>query len=299
MMAASNIRILQTYRNSQRRLQPKPSERLQHQPGGQLQHSVVTELTAVETSNKNLALSSVLPSAGAQPADRAVPPASVQGVFTLPDIMLQTTASQHDGQRSTDGDVAHHNGTAGTVSYTDLASLEGTTIAPLASADARPHSGDVNTSSVVQSREADSRQPAATLSVPVSKGTGKRPTSASTVDLSVRQKRKEKRRAEEFQLALSLMVVIVAFVLCWLPFCVTMLLSVFYPESLVRAADMFTLLLGYSSSCLNPIIYGVMNKRVKEGYSTLWKKLCFYRLFRRGHKTTAVKTMTRCSETQS
>lgn len=317
MMALSNARILQTYRNSQRRLHQQPGQRLQLQAAGQQQQSKVTS-TAADASDKDKSVSPPA-SAGSSP-DGAVVPASAEDASRL--FVLAATPSSHPGERLTvAGGVAHHNGTAGRGSGDDAAGSERAKPAAAASASApalvvadasaavTPRSEGVGQQQQPQPLQVVQSGPAGADSM-VSLSTRhlfasvlamkKSLTGASSMtDLSVRQKRKEKRRTEEFQLALSLMVVILVFVLCWLPFCVTMFLSVFRPQSLPRAADMFTLLLGYTNSCINPFIYGVMNRRVKEGYGELWKKLCFYRLWRRQHKTAVMKTTTRCSDTQS
>ncbi|KAK6177128.1 hypothetical protein SNE40_015294 [Patella caerulea] len=83
----------------------------------------------------------------------------------------------------------------------------------------------------------------------------------------------EKRRLEELRLTTTLLVMILVFVLSWLPFCVAMFMSVFAKEYLPRWFDMFTLLLGYANSCYNPFIYGIMNSRVKQGYKTQFSSL--------------------------
>jgi len=82
------------------------------------------------------------------------------------------------------------------------------------------------------------------------------------------------RRREELRLAISLSVVVIVFVICWLPYCISMILSIFYTGKVPREFHMFTLLIGYANSCCNPIIYGVMNKRFKVGFEQLF---CFWR----------------------
>lgn len=83
------------------------------------------------------------------------------------------------------------------------------------------------------------------------------------------------KRREEIRLAFSLVVVVVIFVICWLPYCISMLISVFYDGHVPREFHMFTLVIGYANSGCNPIVYGVMNKRFKVGFKRLfcfWKK---------------------------
>ncbi|WAR15244.1 ACM3-like protein [Mya arenaria] len=82
------------------------------------------------------------------------------------------------------------------------------------------------------------------------------------------------RRREELRLALSLTVVVVVFVICWLPYCISMILSIFASGNIPREFHMFTLLIGYANGGCNPIIYGVMNKRFKIGFKRLF---CFWR----------------------
>ncbi|KAK7115289.1 tyramine/octopamine receptor-like [Littorina saxatilis] len=157
------------------------------------------------------------------------------------------------------------------VSDDELMSSEVMTRSPLDRPPVAPCSSKTRSLKVPHSNPAGNRLSlSANVSV-VSFPTGKPKGVKEGAD---RRQKRDKSRKEEFRLSLTLMVVIVVFVLCWFPFCITMLLSVFAPNTLIRAADMFTLLLGYSNSCLNPIIYGVMNKRVKDGYIALWNRAC-------------------------
>ena len=88
--------------------------------------------------------------------------------------------------------------------------------------------------------------------------------------LSPKSKKAEKRRQEHIRLAISFAVVILVFIISWLPFCVTMFLNVFMPNPIPRIPDMITLLLGCANSLCNPIIYGVMNTRFRVGYERLF-----------------------------
>ncbi|KAH3691769.1 hypothetical protein DPMN_192300 [Dreissena polymorpha] len=81
------------------------------------------------------------------------------------------------------------------------------------------------------------------------------------------------KRREEIRLAVSLIIVVVIFVICWLPYCVSMLLSIFHSGHVPREFHMFTIIIGYANSCCNPIIYGVMNKRFKVGFKRIF---CFW-----------------------
>ncbi|XP_038079116.1 alpha-2A adrenergic receptor-like [Patiria miniata] len=75
-----------------------------------------------------------------------------------------------------------------------------------------------------------------------------------------------RRKQEELKLTKSFLVVILVFIICWFPFCITMFWSVFSPWPVFRPADMASLLLGFFNSCCNPVIYGVMNHRFRAGF---------------------------------
>ncbi|XP_022090479.1 alpha-2C adrenergic receptor-like [Acanthaster planci] len=75
-----------------------------------------------------------------------------------------------------------------------------------------------------------------------------------------------RRKQEELRLTKSFLVVILAFIVCWFPFCITMFWSVFSPYPVFRPVDMASLLLGFFNSCCNPVIYGLMNNRFRAGF---------------------------------
>ena len=79
-----------------------------------------------------------------------------------------------------------------------------------------------------------------------------------------------RRKQEELKLTKSFLVVILVFISCWFPFCITMFWSVFSPHPVMRAVDMTSLLLGFFNSCCNPVIYGVMNTRFRAGYKQIF-----------------------------
>lgn len=82
------------------------------------------------------------------------------------------------------------------------------------------------------------------------------------------------RRREEVRLAVSLIIVVLLFVICWLPYCISMLISIHYYGDIPKEFHMFTLLIGYANSGCNPIVYGLMNQRFKVGFKRLF---CFWR----------------------
>lgn len=93
--------------------------------------------------------------------------------------------------------------------------------------------------------------------------------SPETVISEWRRQRALRRRQEELRLTMSLLVVVCVFIVCWCPFCVTMFMWV-HNQSPPRIASMVTLLLGCFNSALNPIIYGLMNRKFREGYLRLF-----------------------------
>lgn len=81
------------------------------------------------------------------------------------------------------------------------------------------------------------------------------------------------RRREEIRLAVSLIVIVLLFVICWFPYCISMLISIHYDGHVPRHFNMFALLLGYANSGCNPIVYGLMNRRFKVAFNKLF---CFW-----------------------
>ncbi|KAL7836341.1 hypothetical protein AOLI_G00276250 [Acnodon oligacanthus] len=69
-------------------------------------------------------------------------------------------------------------------------------------------------------------------------------------------------------------VLIVTFLICWVPFHTVMLMNLFMPnhESLYTAY-VFSLILVHSNSCLNPFLYAFMGKDIKEHCYALWSKI--------------------------
>ena len=84
-----------------------------------------------------------------------------------------------------------------------------------------------------------------------------------------------KARNEEVRLAIALGIVVLVFFICWFPFCISMLLAIFLPGVVPRGFHMATLLLGYANSGVNPIIYGVMNKKFGDGFKRIFCFVCY------------------------
>ena len=81
-------------------------------------------------------------------------------------------------------------------------------------------------------------------------------------------------KAEDIRLALALAICIVCFFICWFPFCISMLLGIYSPDASSSPFHLATLLIGYSNSCMNPVIYGVVNRKIGEGFKDLFCRCC-------------------------
>lgn len=78
----------------------------------------------------------------------------------------------------------------------------------------------------------------------------------------------------EIHLARMLCIVVVVFALCWSPYCVSMLFTIYWQDIfLPRSFHMTTLLIGYFNSSCNPILYGVLNKRFGKEFGRIFR-LC-------------------------
>lgn len=84
------------------------------------------------------------------------------------------------------------------------------------------------------------------------------------------KEKKKDSQSKEIRLASILLVVVIAFVICWCPYCISMLLSIYAPGFAPRGFHMFTILVGYANSGVNPIIYGVMNRAFRNGFKQLY-----------------------------
>ncbi|GFN76942.1 rhodopsin, gq-coupled [Plakobranchus ocellatus] len=129
-----------------------------------------------------------------------------------------------------------------------------------------------------------SRNPATQEETPSTSSSLSLPSSQKPTSSSARGSTLDRRRREEFRLSASLLVVIVLFIVCWFPYCISMFLFIYRPDISGRSLDMTALLLGYLNSSVNPIVYGLMNRRFKDGYRTLFKKYAPSCCFRRGRR---------------
>ncbi|XP_018527573.1 somatostatin receptor type 5 [Lates calcarifer] len=86
-----------------------------------------------------------------------------------------------------------------------------------------------------------------------------------------------KRRKSERKVTRMVVIIVLVFVLCWLPFFITNIVNLIYiiPESKITAAIYFFLvILTYVNSCANPILYGFLSENFKQSFQ---KVLCFHK----------------------
>ena len=91
---------------------------------------------------------------------------------------------------------------------------------------------------------------------------------------------------EEQQMTNTFLLVLALFIICWAPFAITMFFDVYYPQPLPRPIDTISLLLGYLNSMCNPVLYGIRNSALKQGFVNLYSWLIPERFRHRysGHK---------------
>ena len=86
-----------------------------------------------------------------------------------------------------------------------------------------------------------------------------------------RLRRANKRRNEELRLTISFFVSIILFIICWFPFCISMFFSTFTNVKLPLTLDIVTLILGCFNSTLNPLVYGLLNRRFNDAFRRLFR----------------------------
>ena len=74
---------------------------------------------------------------------------------------------------------------------------------------------------------------------------------------------------KEMCLLKTIFIVIAVFIFCWTPYVVFNTLRLFHIVGDVNIADTVTLWLGFCNSAVNPIIYGVLNKKFKKAMKSI------------------------------
>lgn len=78
-----------------------------------------------------------------------------------------------------------------------------------------------------------------------------------------------KRRRSERKVTRMVVVIVMVFVLCWLPFFIINIVNlvVIIPESSTTAGIyFFTVILSYANSCANPVLYGFLSDNLKQSF---------------------------------
>ncbi|XP_049416421.1 somatostatin receptor type 5-like isoform X1 [Epinephelus fuscoguttatus] len=86
-----------------------------------------------------------------------------------------------------------------------------------------------------------------------------------------------KRRKSERKVTRMVVIIVLVFVLCWMPFYTTNIVNLFHtiPENNTTAAVYFFLvILTYVNSCANPVLYGFLSDNFKQSFQ---KVLCFHK----------------------
>ncbi|XP_032394330.1 somatostatin receptor type 5 isoform X2 [Etheostoma spectabile] len=86
-----------------------------------------------------------------------------------------------------------------------------------------------------------------------------------------------KRRKSERKVTRMVVIIVLVFVLCWLPFFITNIVNLIHiiPENNTTAdVYFFLVILTYVNSCANPILYGFLSDNFKQSFQ---KVLCFHK----------------------
>lgn len=88
-----------------------------------------------------------------------------------------------------------------------------------------------------------------------------------------------RRRKSERKVTRMVVIIVLVFVLCWLPFYTTNIVNLIYtiPETNTAANIYFSMvILTYVNSCANPFLYAFLSKNFKESFE---KVLCFRKVY--------------------
>ncbi|NXM89683.1 SSR4 protein, partial [Oenanthe oenanthe] len=80
------------------------------------------------------------------------------------------------------------------------------------------------------------------------------------------------RRRSEGKLTRLVATVVAMFVVCWLPFYVVQLLELLLPGRLDASAHNASLLLSYSNSCANPILYALLSENFRHSFQGVLRR---------------------------
>ncbi|XP_070535787.1 alpha-2Db adrenergic receptor-like [Ptychodera flava] len=122
-------------------------------------------------------------------------------------------------------------------------------------------------------------------------GTDDRPATAISGRMapgrSSRQHNRQGPRVEDVKITKTVLIVLLAFVICWAPISIVNFLETFFNYDIPLALDLFTVYMVFLNCALNPIIYGMMNRNFRKGFRDIF---CFCKdmKFRRQRSVGAV-----------
>ncbi|NXD14473.1 SSR4 protein, partial [Nothocercus nigrocapillus] len=76
----------------------------------------------------------------------------------------------------------------------------------------------------------------------------------------------QQRRRSEGKLTRLVLMVVAMFVVCWMPFYVVQLVNLLLPGRLDATVNNASLILSYSNSCANPILYGFLSENFRHSF---------------------------------
>lgn len=78
----------------------------------------------------------------------------------------------------------------------------------------------------------------------------------------------QQRKRSERKITLMVMMVVMVFVICWMPFYVVQLVNVFAEQDDATVSQL-SVILGYANSCANPILYGFLSDNFKRSFQRI------------------------------
>ncbi|XP_005989221.1 somatostatin receptor type 1 [Latimeria chalumnae] len=78
----------------------------------------------------------------------------------------------------------------------------------------------------------------------------------------------QQRKKSERKITLMVMMVVTVFVICWMPFYIVQLVSVFVGQHDATVSQL-SVILGYANSCANPILYGFLSDNFKRSFQRI------------------------------
>uniref|UniRef100_A0A8C0IP36 Somatostatin receptor 4 n=1 Tax=Chelonoidis abingdonii TaxID=106734 RepID=A0A8C0IP36_CHEAB len=84
----------------------------------------------------------------------------------------------------------------------------------------------------------------------------------------------QQRRRSEGKLTRLVLIVVAMFVVCWMPFYVVQLVNLLLPGHLDATVNNASVILSYSNSCANPILYGFLSENFRHSFHGVLRRCC-------------------------